>query len=898
MMNGSFPLALSLMLAASAARAQTPPNVVVIMVDDMGYSDIGAYGGEIETTNLDALAAGGVRYTRFYNTGRCTPSRASLLTGRYSHDVGVGHLNSDRGLPGYRGQIEASAQTLPEALGGAGYQTCMVGKWHLSRDLNNPNGAWPHQRGFDQFHGSLEGAKNYFTPSFFYDLTAGGAVTQITSFPPGYFYTDDVSTAAADFITNADPTDPVFVYVAFYAPHFPLQAPQAKTDEYLLAGTYANGWDPIRQARLDAQILMGMAQPGAVLSQRHGSVPNWSTLSQSKRDEMELRMSVYAAQVELMDIGVGRIVTALQNSGRFDDTLILFFSDNGAASGGGYDGTGPASSVGTAAAPVDTRYGNAWANVSNSPHRLFKSRNHEGGIATPLIAHWPNGIDAALQGSIDTTSRGHIIDVLPTALDVAGVTPAAAVEGISLTPTFSPTQTLDDSRLMFWEHEGRRGVSDGTYKIVAEGPSNAWELYQIQIDRNEENNLAGDPTLQPLLLSLIFAWEDWATRTNVIPWPWSPQYVKISPDPPSTACTLLAHYKFDAASYTDGSTVLDSSPNGFHATVDTRGDTSEHASPSSFPGLGNAFYFVDDIVDVNLINDIPTGIQPRAIACWFNSDTASTSNRVWGYGGSGNGGAFIMTLEGSTSNASLALRVSGSVVTYTPAAGSLSTGQWIHAVCVVPDGANNILDVDIFINGQLANKALTTGSNQVLSTGASFFGVGMRGGSSAGGTQTSFDFLGRVADIQVYRQALTLADAAFLFANPGQSLLRCATNVEFGSGCNGVGINADSRPHIGFDWSLSMSAPASVLLGGICLGFTDPDASLTPLGAPGCRVHTDLQVIEPRLAPFASPAVSVAIPFDPSLMGTPLFAQSFAFDATANPLGISTSEGVEATIGL
>ena len=884
---------------------------MVILVDDMGYADIGSYGGEIQTDALDALANNGVRYTRFYNTGRCTPTRASLLTGRYPHDVGVGHLNSDRGLAGYRGTIEAAATTLPEALSPAGYQTFMVGKWHLSRNVTSPDGTWPHQRGFDRFYGSMEGAKNYFSPSFMFDLTKNGPVVPVNTFPNDYFYTEDISTHAADFITQADPSRPLFMYVAFYAPHFPLQAPQAKTDEYLQAGTYANGWDPIRSQRLANQIALGINMPGAQLTPRPSDVPSWSSLSASKRAEMELRMSVYAAQVELMDEGVARIVSALRASGRYDDTMILFCSDNGAVSGGGFDGTG--NSVGQPSAPVNTRYGNAWANASNTPHRQYKSRNHEGGISTPLIVHWPDGIAPARRGSIDTSSRGHIIDIMPTVLDLAGVAPEPEVAGVSLAPTFTGNGNFDNGRMMYWEHEGRRAVSDGDYKAVAIGPGSSWELYDIVADRIESQDLAGQSSMRARLDALVASWEAWAVETDALPWPWSPQYNLPEPPVEPPACSLLTHLKFDGASYRDGDSVADSSRNDNDGVV-SADDTSEHSVASGVPGLGNAFDFDGDIVDVDLRGLLPTRAAARTISVWFNSDRAANGNRVFGYGSLGQGEAFIIACQGSTSDLRLALRVASAVVTYTPAANArFTTGDWAHAVCVVPDNASSILDVDMYINGVIASKAVTTGNNLPLATQSSYFGVGMFGALGVpGGSQASNAFDGRVADIQVYREAVTPAQAAFLFANPGEALSLqeqgCfpAATEKHGDGCQAtpssqpmeldvaVGEGPVLGETIGMLASNVDTAPTPGLL---AYGLQRQVLDLGVIGAPGCSLTAALLAATPAFyfTPVAS--LSLTVPNEPALLGSFIQLQAIALAPGANALGVIASNGLELRFG-
>ena len=769
-------------LLAAPALAGDRPDVVIFMADDMGYSDIAPYGGEIDTPNLTNLANNGTRYTQFYNTSRCSPSRASLLTGRYSHAVGMGQLNNNRGLPGYQGQIHASTPTIAEVMSDNGYRTFMVGKWHMSRSNNTPNGSWPHQRGFDFFHGTMEGAKNYFNPPFFRDIVTNPDGTQtvnfITEFAEDYFYTVDMSETAAGYIRDAAPEDDLFVYVAFYGPHFPLQAPADQTQKYLDRGDYENGWDPIRQARLDRQIQMGVSPPGTQLSPRAGGVPDWNTLSTGKKNDMNLRMSVYAAQVDMVDQGVGRVLSALADTGRLDNTLIFFLSDNGGQGGPSWDGNG--SNVGTPQAPVQTKIGDAWSNVSNAPFRLFKGYNHEGGIASPFIIHWPDGTPQANRGRVDTATRGHISDIVPTIIDVTNVTfPGQApgelppeFESMPLTDSVTNAQTVGADRLMFWEHEGKRGASNGEYKVVAAGSGRDWELYKIDEDRNEQDNLI--ESNQPMVEELVLAWEAWAERNNVLPWPWSNPYQPYIPPTPRPDCDLLSHLTFDEESMTDGDTIADSGPNGFHGLVDTKGDTAEHSVATGVAGLGNAFDFNEDIVDIDIRTVVPRGSEPRTIALWVNPDDVGSTKRVLGYGNPDGTDAatFILTFQDDPNNATINLRYDGTVVTYVRSvfATPLRVGSWGHVAIVVPDDATTTTDVEVYLNGVPLQGSVTSGSDRVLITGASLFGVGMKGNVVPGGYQATNWFDGQIADIQFYNSALTSQQVRYLRDNPGKAL--------------------------------------------------------------------------------------------------------------------------------
>ena len=384
--------ALILLISCSAgarfAHAADQPDIVLIMADDLGYSDIGCYGSEIETPNLDRLASAATLFTNFSNTSRCCPSRASLLTGLYSHRAGIGDMNNADKGPGYRGQLLAEVNTLPELLKEEGYTTAMVGKWHLTRSSSinqGPNGSWPLQRGFDRFYGTMEGAKNYFKPTWLFDQTQ-----EIKSFGEDYFYTNAISQRATEWIHNQPQEKPLFLYAAFYAPHFPLQAPQQIIDRH--RGKYLDGWDALRARRFAKQQQLGLLPDDVQLSPRPSEVPAWDTLSPQQQQHLDTRMAVYAAQVELLDQGIGRILDALEQSGRAENALVVFLSDNGGASTGGPFGAGPQKTVGQPDNPIKSTYGKGWATLSNTPFRMHKANTHEGGVMSPLIVRWPSSM--------------------------------------------------------------------------------------------------------------------------------------------------------------------------------------------------------------------------------------------------------------------------------------------------------------------------------------------------------------------------------------------------------------------------------------------------------------------------------------------------------------------------
>ncbi len=521
-------------LAGTTALAADRPNILVILADDLGYSDIGCFGGEIRTPNLDALAANGLRFTQFYNATRCCPSRASLLTGLYPHQAGVGDMNSDEGprRPGYRGHLNEHCVTIPEVLKSVGYRPSMVGKWHLG---SNPG---PIRRGFEDFYGMIGGFNSFWQEDPFYTRLPPGRPRRI--YPPGQFYsTDAFADYALDFLdaSRREPGRPWFLYLAFNAPHFPLHAPRAEVDRY--ATLYEKGWDVIREQRLARMKRLGIVGAEVALTPRSdwdhpfhhkaGVNPAWDSLPADRRTDLARRMAIFAAMVEHMDGAIGRVVASLKEHGQLDNTLILFLSDNGACAEWdplGFDvDTGPKTtnilhtgeelaSMGSPSTYIS--YGSGWANASNTPWRLYKHYAHEGGISTPLIVHWPAG----LKRKGELASRvGHIVDVMATCVDVSGAQHPAKIggveilplEGRSLLPAFRGEP--ETPRALFWEHEGHRAVRDGRWKLVAR-KGQPWELYDIEADRTELHDLSSREPDR--VARLANAWDEWAARCFVI----------------------------------------------------------------------------------------------------------------------------------------------------------------------------------------------------------------------------------------------------------------------------------------------------------------------------------------------------------------------------------------------
>ncbi len=492
-------------LVAAAPRRR--PNIILIMADDMGFSDLGCYGSEISTPNLDRLAARGVRFTQFYNTARCCPTRAALLTGLYNHQTGVGHMVNDRGAPAYQGYLNDRCVTIAEALRPAGYRTLMTGKWHVGE--NRPH--WPTDRGFERYFGLISGATNYFR------LDEGRKMARDDQpyTPPreGFYITDAISDWAVKYIDEyGRRPEPFFLYAAYTAPHWPLHALPAEIAKY--RGKYLKGWDALRRERHARQIRLGLVDRRWPLTPRDSSAPAWEDVKD--KEARDLKMAVYAAQIDRLDQGVGRVLARLRQAGAEENTLVMFLADNGGCAeevDRGKPGVPPGG------AESFMSYGLPWANTSNTPFRLYKHWVHEGGIATPFIARWPAVIRRPNQ---IVHQAGHIIDVMATCLEAAGVEyprtyqgrEIQPLEGQSLAPIFRSGRR-EGHDILCWEHEGNRAARQGNWKLVSRHPG-GWELYDLEADRTELNNLASKHPDKVRELSEKY--DQWARRCGVIPW--------------------------------------------------------------------------------------------------------------------------------------------------------------------------------------------------------------------------------------------------------------------------------------------------------------------------------------------------------------------------------------------
>lgn len=534
------------------------PNILVIFTDDMGYSDIGCYGSEIRTPNIDRLGNTGLRFTQYYNTARSSSSRAALLTGLYPHQAGMGHLaNYNFPQAGYVDDLSKNAVTLAEVMKGAGYATYMAGKWHVSKGID-PNGDksnWPRQRGFDRFFGTLNGSGSFYDP--------GTLISNNTFIAPGknFYYTNAISDSTVKFIQEHQKTKPFFFYVAFTAAHWPLHAPESEIIKY--KGMYDKGWDKTRKARFEKLKNLGIIDNRCVLTERGVKIPAWE--NEPMKEWQVRRMETYAAMIDILDQGIGRIISALEKKGELDNTVVFYMHDNGGCAETqdsdkteipltaeqkvvkpysydsvflgkrpiySRDGHFVRSGRGVMAGPADSwvAYGEEWANVSNTPYRLYKHYTHEGGIASPLIVNWPAGLKE--KGKL-CRQPSHLIDIMATCVDLAGAKypnnfnghSILPLEGKSLRPTFSNKSIARE--YIFWEHEGNRAIRIGDWKLVSRtekamkflpSDQDKWELYNLKTDPSETINLI--TKFPKRAIEMAELWEKQATRTMAKPWPW------------------------------------------------------------------------------------------------------------------------------------------------------------------------------------------------------------------------------------------------------------------------------------------------------------------------------------------------------------------------------------------
>ena len=515
------------------------PNIILILADDLGYSDLGCYGGEISTPNLDRLASNGLRMTQLCNTARCCSTRASLLTGLYAHQAGVGAMMADNGLPGYRGFLTDRCVTIPTVLREAGYQTFLSGKWHL-QGKGKPD-CTPTNHGFDEFYGCYKAYASFFRPDIY--VREPKARPQ-PKYGDDFYATDAITDYALKFIEQGrKESKPYFLYLAYNAPHFPLHAPTPLIDKYV--PVYEKGWDAIRSDRHTRMSRMGITKSGFGLSARghvtkvpernrdsayyDKQIPAWKDLPADRRADLTRRMATYAAMVEIMDRNIGRVIADLKRNQELDDTLIVFLSDNGACAEwdplGFDDNPYPKNKLyrGKELVKMGQKgtfhsYGTGWANACNTPFRLYKHYNHEGGISSPFILHWPARLKN--KGTIDR-QPAHLIDLSAMLVELGQARLPKKRNGNKILPLAgtSLSPVLDGEKLphrpIFFEHEGNRAVRLGKWKIVWTNYQKEWELYDIETDRSELNNLASRHPDRVKEMDAL--WHAWAKKNFVQP---------------------------------------------------------------------------------------------------------------------------------------------------------------------------------------------------------------------------------------------------------------------------------------------------------------------------------------------------------------------------------------------
>ncbi|WP_375438198.1 arylsulfatase [uncultured Hymenobacter sp.] len=526
----------------------------MILADDLGYSDLGCYGGEINTPNLDKLARDGVRFASCYNTGRCCPTRASLLTGLYPHQAGIGKMTFNEGQPGYQGTLNNHTVTIAEALRSSGYQTGMVGKWHISETVERKDKAehlkwlahqadygnfadvnsYPTARGFDKYYGTIWGVVDYFDP---FSLVYGSK--PVKTVPKDFYYTNALGDSAVSFVGQFAKTNkPFFLYVAHTAPHWPVQALPEDIKKY--ENMYKEGWQALRQKRyqrlLDLKLFEASSTP---LPEFMFPKQNWATNPTREWDAHA--MAVHAAMVDRLDQSIGHLIAELKRTKQLDNTVILFMSDNGAspenpaAYGPGFDRAGSTRDGRPVVFPtqkqvppggelVHAGIGETWAHVINTPFRYYKAKQHEGGIATPLIVHWPSGVQ---QPGRVVGEPLHVMDMMRTCLELAGVSYPSTYQGRAITPSpgksFVPLLTsakVATQRLhpeLFWEHFGAAALREQDWKLVRLNANDPWELYDLQHNRSETKNLA---TQYPeRVAAMAQRWQQLAQTYQVFPRP-------------------------------------------------------------------------------------------------------------------------------------------------------------------------------------------------------------------------------------------------------------------------------------------------------------------------------------------------------------------------------------------
>lgn len=492
------PFLLSFLSITVCSQTKNKPNIVLILCDDMGYSDLGCYGSEINTPNIDNLAKEGIRFSQFKNTGRSCPSRAALLTGRYQHEVGMGWMAEvDEHRPGYRGQIDKEYPTIAEIMKYGGYSTYMSGKWHVTTTgaYDAPNGSYPTQRGFDRYYGCLHGGGSYYKPDPIYN-----DLKKVNNVPDDYYYTNAITDSAVSFVNKHDTETPMFLYVAHYAPHLPLQAPEEYVERCI--ERYKVGYDVLRQQRFDRQKKLGLVSEDMELpiynKEFKGKRPKWIELSKDQQEKWVRDMATYSAMIEIMDEGIGKLIKAIKQKGMYENTVFIFLSDNGATDEGGY-------------------IGQLMSDLSNTPYRSYKKWMFQGGTSTPFILTYGNSEKNRMRGQI-CRQPAHIIDILPTCMAIGNLEypdtfSHSNLEGVNLIPACGG-QTIEN-RTLYFEHQSSCAIIDGSWKLVKANNNVQWELINLDEDPFEIKDLASK--YPEKVEELENKWVEWANTHKVFP---------------------------------------------------------------------------------------------------------------------------------------------------------------------------------------------------------------------------------------------------------------------------------------------------------------------------------------------------------------------------------------------
>ena len=743
------------------AENNPKPNIILILADDMGFSDLGCFGSEIQTPNLDDLAKNGLRFTQFYNAARCCPTRASLLTGVHPHQAGMGHMAGGAfSLPettSYQGYLNDNVVTIAQVLKTAGYYTAMAGKWHLG----NKSTSLPQTRGFDH---SYEGQGFYFLKDNggLHKINIDGVATDISNTNDGKDWYSSLKWAewGTKYINEAVKTGkPFFLYLPFNAPHFPLAAPDSVLKKYI--GRYKNGWSELRKDRHLRQKNLGIIDDSYLLTPDDTNFKSWESLSDIQKAEQDSIMATYAACVDLMDQSIGRVLDSLKIRGILDNTLIVFLSDNGGNAEGPIDGLGKNAGPGyIGSALSDLHCGGGWANAQNTPFKEYKHYIHEGGIHTSFIVHWPAGIQS--KGEL-RKQPGPLIDIMPTFVEAAGADYPRSIsgnsiipmQGVSLFPAFK-NQSLNRDTLC-WEHEANRGIRIGDMKCVAkvspvrvftQADHSKWELYDLSKDPTEMNNLA---SLMPEIVNeMIQEWEKWANKKSVIPWPWG----NLSPLEPQKK-QVVFHFELEGNLKDCGeNNILLENPheNTNFFSVDSAGKYGKALALSGEYGT---------YLQIPQVGLLDPSVSDYTVCAWVKNKSANdhvSEHIILHQAINGNGSTrFVLACNGSGKTTSENLQISTFMGgNLNKSVGYVPRNEWTH---IAITGSHENSTLKFYINGKLDNTAVSSAFES--STQGYFLGK-HRADSEA---KNVANWVGLIDDLYMFNYALSIDELQKVMKN-------------------------------------------------------------------------------------------------------------------------------------